>query len=208
MLLAIDPGPTQSAYVLYDGIKPLASEYIDNDMMLLTIADEAVKRRGRLAVEMIESFGMAVGAEVFQTCVWIGRFVERWCLEGCYGNRHTLVYRKEVKLHLCQSMRAKDSNIRQALIDRFGGSKQVAVGCKAKPGPLYGVKKDVWSALAIAVTWWDTRRPGLRPVQSVEAGGGVLVEERDAQAQADDAMPRLPQSELQRKPAPRPRKGA
>jgi len=59
-----------------------------------------------------------------------------------------------VKLHLCGSARAKDTNIRQALIDRYGGS--AAIGKKAAPGPLYGVSKDVWSALAVAVTAADT----------------------------------------------------
>ncbi len=59
--------------------------------------------------------------------------------------------RRAVKLALCGDSRAKDANIRQALIDRFGGS--AAVGRKAAPGPLYGISRDVWSALAIAVTY-------------------------------------------------------
>lgn len=101
-----------------------------------------------LAIEMIASYGMPVGREVFETCVWIGRFIEAW------GGPYTLVYRKDVKLHLCGQPRAKDSNIRQALIDRYGG-KDRAVGKKATPGPLYGVSADVWSALAIAVTFAD-----------------------------------------------------
>jgi hypothetical protein len=59
--------------------------------------------------------------------------------------------RRAVKLALCGDSRAKDANIRQALIDRFGGS--AAIGRKAAPGPLYGISRDVWSALAIAVTY-------------------------------------------------------
>jgi hypothetical protein len=62
-----------------------------------------------------------------------------------------LLPRRVVKLALCGDSRAKDANIRQALIDRFGGS--AAVGRKAAPGPLYGIHRDVWSALAIAVTY-------------------------------------------------------
>ena len=49
-------------------------------------------------------------------------------------------------------MRAKDSNIRQAVMDMYGSSKEVAIGNKKKPGPLYGVVKDIWSSLAIAIT--------------------------------------------------------
>ena len=103
-----------------------------------------------LAIEMVASYGMAVGAEVFGTCVWAGRFIQRWLDAG--GGEPVPVYRKEVKLHLCGSLRAKDSNIRAAIIDRFGPSKDKAVGLKASPGPLYGMKADCWSALAVAIT--------------------------------------------------------
>jgi hypothetical protein len=42
-------------------------------------------------------------------------------------------------------MRAKDANIRQALIDKLG-----AVGTKKAPGPLYGISGHLWAALAVA----------------------------------------------------------
>ncbi|HBC95047.1 MAG TPA: hypothetical protein DCZ10_19680, partial [Pelotomaculum sp.] len=61
------------------------------------------------------------------------------------------VYRKDEKINLCGSMRAKDGNIRQALIDRFG-----IVGTKKSPGWFYGVSKDVWAAIAVGVTYYDT----------------------------------------------------
>ena len=60
------------------------------------------------------------------------------------------VYRKDIKMHFCNSMRAKDKNIRQVLIDRFG-----APGRKKHPGKTYEVKRDLWSALAIAVYTGD-----------------------------------------------------
>jgi len=47
---------------------------------------------------------------------------------------------------LCGSVRAKDSNIRQALIDRVGPQ-----GKKHSPGPTYGLAKHDWAALAIAI---------------------------------------------------------
>ena len=103
-----------------------------------------------LNIEMIASYGMAVGKEVFETCVWVGRFIEVW---EATGRNHPpeLIYRREVKLHLCNSAKAKDANIRQALIDRYG-DKQKAIGKKASPGPLYGMAGDCWAALGIAVT--------------------------------------------------------
>jgi hypothetical protein len=95
-----------------------------------------------LAVEMIASYGMAVGASVFDTCIWIGRFVQAWD-----PRPHALVYRRDVKLHLCGSARAKDANVRQALLDLYGdGTRQTACGVKSKPGPLYGIKKDEYQA--------------------------------------------------------------
>jgi hypothetical protein len=100
---------------------------------------------------------MAVGAEVFETCVWAGRFIERW-----YRNprrpTHLRVYRRDVKLHLCGSMRAKDANVRQALIDRYGPGKEKAIGRKAAPGPLYGISGDCWAALGVAVTAAEATR--------------------------------------------------
>jgi hypothetical protein len=96
---------------------------------------------------MVASYGMPVGREVFETCVWIGRFQQSWR----YPEAVKLVYRRDVKLHLCGNSRAKDANIRQALIDKLG-----PVGTKSAPGPLYGVKSHAWAAVAVAVTAYET----------------------------------------------------
>lgn len=148
-LLAIDPGTTRSAYVFFQDGKPVVRGIFDNDAMLAAV------RQGRydaLVVEQVESFGMAVGAEVFTTVHWAGRFWEAAAARGVACHH---LPRKAVKLHLCGSMRAKDPNIRQALLDKYGGKS--AVGTKKAPGPLYGVSKDVWSALGVAVTFAETR---------------------------------------------------
>lgn len=146
MIFAIDPGPTESAFVQLRDDRPLEFGKIANDRMLDLL--EASKLWPHLAIEMIASFGMPVGAEIFSTCVWIGRFIQAW------NGPYTLVYRRDVKLHLCGQARAKDGNIRQALIDRWGG-KAKAIGNKKQPGPLYGISADVWSALSVAVTFSD-----------------------------------------------------
>ena len=114
-----------------------------------------------MAIEMVASYGMAVGKTVFETCMWIGRFMEAW--ESATGTKPQQVYRKDVKMHLCGSMRAKDTNIRQAIIDRYpasGGGKCPQIGTKKEPGPLYGVSKDIWSALAVAITYSETKGSG------------------------------------------------
>lgn len=137
-ILALDPGTTQSAYVLWDGRRVLESAILPNTTLIEILAT-GEKPCDYLACEMIASYGMAVGREVFETCVWIGRFLQ------AHRGPHRLVYRKDVKLHLCGSPRAKDANIRQALLDKHG-----PVGTKGKPGPLYGVRSHVWAALAVA----------------------------------------------------------
>jgi hypothetical protein len=147
LMLAIDPGTDQSGWcVCLDG-RILDSGVAPNDMLI----DKVAEFHGRVAIEMIASYGMAVGREVFETCVWIGRFMQ------ASRNPDTvrLVYRKDVKLHLCGSPKAKDANIRQALLDMFprsGGGKTPQIGTKAQPGPLYGVSSHAWAALAVAIT--------------------------------------------------------
>ncbi len=156
-LLAIDPGNEESALLVYDTgtAKPVRWDKQPNIAALRNIEDTEADA---LAVEMVASYGMAVGASVFDTCVWIGRFIQHWqdykLDERSDPLPFLLVYRREVKLHICGSSRAKDANIRQALIDRYGG-KEKAIGKKATPGPLYGMSGDCWSALAVAVTVAD-----------------------------------------------------
>ena len=155
-ILSIDPGPTESAWLLYDTRTAAPFEWgiLPNYDLMFEVLD--LQPLGvELAIEMVASYGMPVGREVFETCVWVGRFLERWG-----GDTHPrLVFRSEVKMHLTHSMQAKDSNIRAALMDRYGPGKELAVGRKASPGPLYGMKADCWSALAVAITAAETPDP-------------------------------------------------
>lgn len=144
-ILALDPGTRETGVVvLLDG-RVSASSVLPNADVLQIIRDSDAEV---LAIEMVASYGMPVGAEVFETCVWIGRFVQQWDVH--VKRAQTLIYRKDVKLHLCGSARAKDGNIRQALLDRLGKP-----GTKKQKGPTYGVKSHAWAALAVAVTAFD-----------------------------------------------------
>lgn len=138
-VLAIDPGPEKSAFIVWDGKRKLDSGFIDNNDMLCRLKERQFYEHDFAAFEMIACYGMAVGKETFETCVWIGRFIER------FPRLAYRVYRHEVKMHLCNSMRAKDSNIRQALIDKHG-----APGTKKAPGPTFGISNHLWAALAVA----------------------------------------------------------
>lgn len=144
MILAIDPGQSESGMVIYDRGRVYTSDVLPNAEMLEYVRNTA----HTVCIEMIASYGMAVGKEVFQTCLWIGRFIQA----APYPEEVRLVFRKDVKLHLCGSPRAKDANIRQALLDKVGPQ-----GTKRDPGPTYGVRSHAWAALAVAVTAAETK---------------------------------------------------
>ena len=162
-LLAIDPGPEKSGYVVWEAGRVVLCGHEGNDILRSHINNN---RCNAVAIEMIASYGMAVGAAVFSTCVEVGRFLERAKANEIDCR---LVFRKDVRLFVCRSMRAKDGNIRQSLIDHIG-----PVGTKANQGPLYGVKGHAWAALAIAVTAAnDPRMPGyVGQTAPMEAGNG------------------------------------
>jgi hypothetical protein len=145
-IFAIDPGPAEAAYVIWDGESILFKGKIPSSEILAHLEYEQYECK--IVCEMIACYGMAVGAEVFETCVWIGRYLER------VGGNMERITRGKVKMHLCHSMKAKDSNIRQALIDRFG-----APGRKASPGITFGLAGDMWAAFAVAVTHYDNLTP-------------------------------------------------
>lgn len=142
MILAIDPGTKQSAYCFYGSMSEITAGIADNDKIITEIIKPMLWNV--MAIEMVASYGMAVGKEVFETVRWIGRFQQ----SSPNPDDVVFVYRKDVKIHLCGSMKAKDANIRQALIDKIGPQ-----GTKKEPGPTYGISKDMWSALAVAVTY-------------------------------------------------------
>jgi len=143
IILGIDPGPKEHAFVWWDADANRVIELQTRpsfELLFSSDLDKMLCKVKTVACEWIESYGMAVGQEVFRTVAGIG-----W-LAGTIGTEVRLVPRKAVKMHLCNSMRAKDGNIRQALIDRFG-----VVGTKKAPGPLFGVSSHYWAALAVAV---------------------------------------------------------
>lgn len=147
MIVAIDPGPVQSAWIICECgqgriQKILGFGYDDNSEVYPAVM--AIAPKARLCVEMVASYGMAVGADIFETCVQIGMFIEQWRTWGD-SNINPRCFRKDIKLHICGQMRAKDANVSQALRDKYGGK-----GTKANPGMLFGISKHIWAALAVA----------------------------------------------------------
>lgn len=156
-ILAVDPGNIQSGYVVMDSktYKPLEFGKIFNDELLLKIKLHETKCY-YMAIEMVACYGMPAGASLFDTCVWIGRFIEAF--DQGNENVYEQIYRKDVKMNLCGQMRARDSNVTQALIDRFApNTRNHGKGIKKDPGFFYGFKADIWQAYAVGVTYLDNK---------------------------------------------------
>lgn len=145
-MIAIDPGNEKSAIVCFTGKRVAWIKHEPNALILgmLRNAGDALQGK-RVVIEMVASYGMIVGQEIFDTCKVVGQLQEA---AESNGAQVTLVFRKTVVGHICHSGKASDANVKQALKDRFGQK-----GTKANPGIFYGVSgEDQWSAIAIA-TW-------------------------------------------------------
>lgn len=153
MIIAIDPGNIESAYVLMtDEYEPIEFSKSRNEEVRDYLASSDCKE---LVIEMVASYGMPVGATVFETCVEIGRLIQIADLKQIST---TLVYRREVKRNICGVVTAKDANIIQALIDRFAkDTPNRGKGTKKDPGYFYGFKADIWQAYALGVTYLDLK---------------------------------------------------
>lgn len=166
LILAIDPGNEQSAYVLIaPDLAPVEFDKTDNQVVLfrlqqmcrshfITIEGHPERKYTNpeldVVIEKVAGYGMPVGQEVFDTAMWHGRF-----LEAAYERNRKVypIYRKDEKMELCHSMKANDASITQRLVDLFAtGQPNHGKGTKRQPGWFYGFKKDIWQAYAVGIT--------------------------------------------------------
>ena len=155
-IIAIDPGNAQSGYCVIDRntLRPLEFGKVDNAELLRKLASATEQGWRWAVIEMVASYGMSVGREVFDTVLWIGRFYE--ALNACCPVR--LQCRIEEKRHICHNTRANDAAIRRALIDRFADHDlKNGRGTKKNPDFFYGFKADVWAAYAVGLTAIENR---------------------------------------------------
>ena len=143
IIFAIDPGPEKSAFVQWNDRK---HKVIDHGHVTNIEMRQLLKGReyDYAAVEMIANYGMNVGASVFGTAYWAGRFSE--IAREATHKESVPCYRKDIKMYLCGTPRSKDKDIRQALLRLVGDQ-----GTKKAPGPTYGLKSHTWAALAVAL---------------------------------------------------------
>lgn len=152
-ILSIDVGTTESGYVILQfPFQLIEFGKVSNDVLLDIVKN---KQYEKLIYEEFQSYGMPIGESTIKSITWNGRYIQS-ALDRGIPTYH--VYRKDEKMTLCGSMKAKDSNIRQALIDRYAKFDfKNGKGKKANPDVFYGVSKDVWSAIAVGVTYWEMK---------------------------------------------------
>lgn len=144
-IFAIDPGPMQSAFVRWDGAR-IVERSIWSNADLLSRLGGGFNDADVLIVEMVENYGKPAGKDLFETAVMVGAFMNAGA--GMVGRFRVL--RRTVKYWHCRTMKAGDAEIRAALIGKLGEP-----GTKDKPGATYGVARDMWAALALAVYWTE-----------------------------------------------------
>lgn len=164
IVIAIDPGTRTHGLVVYRDREVVSASKDATTASVCSILWSAhILRRSRpviLTVERISAMGIA-GNDVVHTAEISARFVElahRIAADPAHDGKpvHPVhVYwlrRRQVLAMLAVSgaKGSKDAAVRRAMIEEHGGTKSIAVGTKAKPGPLYGVTSHAWQALGLA----------------------------------------------------------
>ncbi len=160
MILALDPGNTESGWCLINDDYSIEAKGKNLNDDILGIIHEYILEIEHVVIEMIASYGMAVGQTVFNTCRWVGKFEEIFNFIDL-KEPPSLLYRTEIKMNICGQARAKDTNIRVALIDRFSFERHAdkgGKGTKNDPGFFFGFKSDIWAAYAVGVTYMDLNK--------------------------------------------------
>jgi len=178
IVLALDPGTTHTGWALIDTAGPRVLESGKDENKRVR---DMLRGPGIYDLILIETMSgsahMPFGVEKVEAVRWAGRFEE-----AAIPFPVKRISRESIKATLLGKANVKgaDAAIRQVLIDRWAAragrpldGKAAAVGTKASPGPLYGVRADAWAALAL----WEAHNDG---ALSVEAERERAAARRDA----------------------------
>ena len=125
-VLSLDPGTTRTGWCIIEDGVPTDWGWSENDLVRDLIQNPSDGWQ-ELVIEDIGNYGTPMGRDTIETIKWMGRFdqahFDHW------KEHTTFIMRPTIKTHLCGVASAKDGNVRQALIDRFGGD-EIAVGGK------------------------------------------------------------------------------
>jgi len=172
-ILAIDPGCEESAYIILDTEKKgiLDKHKISNVELLDKIIEDDFEVQlytlDEVAIETVSSYGMAVGQTVFDTCIWTGIYLN--ILHQRFKNKTKLIFRQTIKMHHCNSVRAKDGEVSQAIRNKYGEDSTIK-----NPNPFYQTPNgmwmngDLWAALALALYIYEPKDYPIKNLQERE----------------------------------------
>jgi hypothetical protein len=167
LILAIDPGPEESAYVLLEQgkrswkngiwLKILDCAKEDNELLRERLSYDEF---GQDILAMEEIVGRKwSGREVTDTAFWSGRL----CEAGCCS--FVLINRSKIRWHIGKEKGTNDSKIITRLIERFcpdifekfttGELTRNKMINAAREKYFKGFTEDIWQAFALGVTWYD-----------------------------------------------------
>lgn len=150
IILAIDPGPNDSAFVRWDTVdeKVLESGHVLNNELLRVL--RTLGSTDVVAIEDPQAQRRPASDDFIKTCKWTGIFQEAAAGRLHDGCGLKLIPYREISAHFCGIVNAKEKFVKEALLKRFGDP-----GTKKNPGKLYGITGHKMSALAVAVTYMD-----------------------------------------------------
>lgn len=174
LFLSVDPGTTHSAYtVMTEDYRIISAAKVENEELRALILRGGVHE---LVIECMEprflggekTHGQMIGAETYETCIWIGRYLEAAQAMGMPVHR---VYRSEERSRLIPTKKNRlpplppgtgkgaDAQIRAALIQRFAKhDKKNGKGTAKRKDTFYGFRADMWNACAVGVVHLDKLR--------------------------------------------------
>lgn len=170
-ILAIDPGTTKTAYcMMTEEPAVISAADVDNEIVLRLVEEGDYDQ---MTIECMEarnlsSAGQAIGKSTYETCIWIGRYIQA----ATRRNKPiTRIYRSEERSLLVPTKKNKlpplpagignttDAKIRASLIARFARhDKKNGKGTKNNKDMFYGFQGDMWAAFAVGVTFLDKQR--------------------------------------------------
>jgi hypothetical protein len=196
-LLSLDPGNERTGWALWsveDGDRPSAAgDHPNAEIRQMLVMARDFCMLEQIVCEFPVPRGEQAKWQVFATCLEAGRFLQIISDNARHVERCEIPFyladRSDVKVHLCRKANAKDKDVREALLNRFGGkeaalTKGTCPDCKGKgtkpiegkkkvrsscwtcaghgkiaPGPLVHIVGDAWSALAVGICWRDGALP-------------------------------------------------
>jgi len=158
IILAIDPGNIESAYVLWDGEKMLDKNYLPNKECLSKFEQQRFQNIDCVVIEMVSSYGMPIGQNTIDTCVWIGIFKQFF-----HNKEVHLRFRQTVKMHHCHALNGvNDGAINNVLKGKYGDDKTqkrpnevIWNDCVKHNGGREYMNGDIWAAFALATSWTE-----------------------------------------------------